>query len=372
MSDSSEETKDLLKRVPIEPPFSLSDLKKAIPAHCFERSVIRSSYYVVHDLIVAYVFCFLANTYIPLLSTPLAYIAWPVYWFCQASILTGLWVIGHECGHHAFSEYQWVDDTVGFVLHSFLFTPYFSWKYSHRNHHANTNSIDNDEVYIPKRKSKVRWYSKILNNPPGRVFTLVFRFALGFPLYLLTNISGKKYGRFANHFDPLSPIFTDRERIQVLESDLGLLGVFYAINLLVAAKGFAWVTSMYLIPALGVHVFFVIITYLHHTHLSLPHYDSTEWNWIRGALSTIDRDFGFLNRVFHDVTHTHVLHHLISYIPHYHAKEARDAIKPVLGEFYKIDRTPIFKAMWREAKECIYIEPDEGSKHEGVYWYHKM
>ena len=129
---------------------------------------------------------------------------------------------------------------------------------------------------------------------------------------------------------------------------------------------------MYLIPALGVHVFFVIITYLHHTHLSLPHYDSTEWNWIRGALSTIDRDFGFLNRVFHDVTHTHVLHHLISYIPHYHAKEARDAIKPVLGEFYKIDRTPIFKAMWREAKECIYIEPDEDSEHKGTYWYHKM
>ncbi|PWA84224.1 plastid delta12-fatty acid acetylenase [Artemisia annua] len=373
MSDSSEhEVKDILKRVPVDPPFSLSDLKKAIPAHCFERSVIRSSYYVVHDLIITYVFYFLANTYIPLLPTPLAYLAWPVYWFCQASILTGLWVIGHECGHHAFSEYQWIDDTVGFILHSALFTPYFSWKYSHRNHHANTNSLDNDEVYIPKRKSKVRYYSKILNNPPGRVFTLVFRLTLGFPLYLLTNISGKKYGRFANHFDPLSPIFTERERIQVVVSDIGILALLYAIKLLVAAKGAAWVACIYGVPVLGVHMFFVLITYLHHTHLSLPHYDSTEWNWIRGALSTIDRDFGFLNRVFHDVTHTHVLHHLISYIPHYHAKEARDAIKPVLGEFYKIDRTPIFKAMWREAKECIYIEPDEDSEHKGTYWYHKM
>jgi omega-6 fatty acid desaturase (delta-12 desaturase) len=188
----------------------------------------------------------------------------------------------------------------------------------------------------------------------------------------LTNISGKKYGRFANHFDPLSPIFTERERVQVLLSDLGLLAVFYAIKLMVAAKGAAWVISMYGIPVLGVSVFFVLITYLHHTHLSLPHYDSTEWNWIKGALSTIDRDFGFLNRVFHDVTHTHVLHHLISYIPHYHAKEARDAIKPILGEYYKIDRTPIFMAMWREAKECIYIEPDEDSEHKGVYWYHKL
>ncbi|KAI3782479.1 hypothetical protein L2E82_12527 [Cichorium intybus] len=371
MSDPSE-GKNILERVPVDPPFSLGDLKKAIPAHCFQRSVIRSSYYVVHDLIVAYVFYFLADRYIPILPTPLVYLAWPAYWFCQASILTGLWVIGHECGHHAFSEYQWIDDTVGFILHSALLTPYFSWKYSHRNHHANTNSLDNDEVYIPKRKSKVRLYSKILNNPPGRVFTLVFRLALGFPLYLFTNISGKSYGRFANHFDPMSPIFTERERIQVLLSDLGLVAVFYAIKLLVAAKGAAWVTCIYGIPVLGVSAFFVLITYLHHTHLSLPHYDSTEWKWIKGALSTIDRDFGFLNRVFHDVTHTHVLHHLISYIPHYHAKEARDAIKPVLGEYYKIDRTPIFKAMWREAKECIYIEPDENSEQKGVYWYHKM
>lgn len=99
---------DILKRVPVEPPFSLSDLKKAIPAHCFERSLIRSSYYVVHDLVVAYVFYFLADKYIPILPYPLAYLAWPVYWFCQASILTGLWVIGHECGHHAFSDYQWI------------------------------------------------------------------------------------------------------------------------------------------------------------------------------------------------------------------------------------------------------------------------
>ena len=373
MSDSPDQAKDgILKRVLIDPPFSLSDLKKAIPAHCFERSLIRSSYYVVHDLIVTYVFYFLANTYIPLLPTPLAYLAWPVYWFCQASILTGLWVIGHECGHHAFSEYQLVDDIVGFILHSALFTPYFSWKYSHRSHHANTNSLDNDEVYIPKRKSKVMIYSKVLNNPPGRVFTLVFRLTLGFPLYLLTNVSGKKYERFANHFDPLSPIFTERERIQVMLSDLGIIAVVYALKLLVAAKGFTWVMCMYGIPVIGVHAFFVLITYLHHTHLSLPHYDSTEWKWIKGALSTIDRDFGFLNRVFHDVTHTHVLHHLISYIPHYHAKEARDAIKPVLGDYYKIDRTPIFKAMWREAKECMYIEPDQDSEHKGVYWYHKL
>ncbi len=369
---ASTEGKNVLERQPIsKPPFTLGDLKKAIPPHCFKRSALRSFYYVVHDLVIVSIFYYLANTYIPLLPSPLTYLAWPLYWFCQGSVLTGLWVIGHECGHHAFSEYQLLDDTVGFILHSALFTPYFAWKYSHRSHHANTNSLDNDEVYIPKRKGNVKLYSKILNNPPGRVFTHAFRLIVGFPLYLLTNVSGKKYERFANHFDPMSPIFTERERFQVVLSDAGMLGMAYVVYQLVQAKGGAWTMCMYGVPVLVVNAFFVLITYLHHTHLSLPHYDSTEWTWLRGALSTIDRDFGFLNRVLHDVTHTHVLHHLISHIPHYHAKEARDAIKPVLGEYYKIDRTPILKAMWREGIECIYIEADEGSENKGVFWYHK-
>nr|CAA76156.1 delta 12 fatty acid epoxygenase [Crepis palaestina] len=363
--------KSVMERVSVDPvTFSLSELKQAIPPHCFQRSVIRSSYYVVQDLIIAYIFYFLANTYIPTLPTSLAYLAWPVYWFCQASVLTGLWILGHECGHHAFSNYTWFDDTVGFILHSFLLTPYFSWKFSHRNHHSNTSSIDNDEVYIPKSKSKLARIYKLLNNPPGRLLVLIIMFTLGFPLYLLTNISGKKYDRFANHFDPMSPIFKERERFQVFLSDLGLLAVFYGIKVAVANKGAAWVACMYGVPVLGVFTFFDVITFLHHTHQSSPHYDSTEWNWIRGALSAIDRDFGFLNSVFHDVTHTHVMHHLFSYIPHYHAKEARDAIKPILGDFYMIDRTPILKAMWREGRECMYIEPD--SKLKGVYWYHKL
>nr|GEX05560.1 plastid delta12-fatty acid acetylenase [Tanacetum cinerariifolium] len=48
VSDSTEhEGRDILKRLLVDPPFSLTDLKKAILAHCFERSVIRSSSYVV-------------------------------------------------------------------------------------------------------------------------------------------------------------------------------------------------------------------------------------------------------------------------------------------------------------------------------------
>ncbi|GKB76055.1 hypothetical protein Tco_0942950, partial [Tanacetum coccineum] len=73
-------------------------------------------------------------------------------------------------------------------------------------------------------------------------------------------------------------------------------------------------------------------TILHHTHPAIPHYDSTEWDWLRGALSMVDRDFGpILDHAFHGVTHNHVIHHLFPTMPLYHNSEATEAVKHILG-----------------------------------------
>jgi omega-6 fatty acid desaturase (delta-12 desaturase) len=82
----------------------------------------------------------------------------------------------------------------------------------------------------------------------------------------------------------------------------------------------------------------------------------------------VDRDYGaFLNAAFHNIADTHVMHHLFPSMPHYHAVEATRAIRPVLGEYYRFDDTPIVQAAWRAAKECLYVEPD--SRREGVFWF---
>lgn len=364
------EQKNTLQRVPhTKPPFTLSQIKKAIPPHCFQRSLIRSFSSVVYDLSLAFLFYYIATSYFQILPYPLSYFAWPIYWAFQGCILTGVWVIAHECGHHAFSDYQWLDDIVGLILHSSLMVPYFSWKISHRRHHSNTGSLDRDEVFVPKPKSKMKWYSKYLNNPPGRAFTLLFTLTLGWPLYLAFNVSGRPYDRFACHYDPYGPIYSDRERLQIFISDTGIFATTFVLYRVAIAKGLAWLVCVYGMPLLVVNGFLVMITYLQHTHPALPHYDSSEWDWLRGALSTMDRDYGVLNKVFHNITDTHVAHHLFSTMPHYHAMEATKAIKPILGEYYQFDGTPVYKAMWREAKECIYVEPDEGASNKGVFWY---
>ena len=51
---------------------------------------------------------------------------WIAYAVVTGTVAMGLWVLAHECGHGAFSDVRWLQDTVGFVLHSFLLVPYFS------------------------------------------------------------------------------------------------------------------------------------------------------------------------------------------------------------------------------------------------------
>jgi fatty acid desaturase len=61
----------------------------------------------------------------------------------------------------------------------------------------------------------------------------------------------------------------------------------------------------------------IMITYLHHTDPTLPHYRGKEWNFQRGAAATVDRPFlGWQGRFFlHDVAHYHVVHHFFPKMP---------------------------------------------------------
>jgi fatty acid desaturase len=57
------------------------------------------------------------------------------------------------------------------------------------------------------------------------------------------------------------------------------------------------------------------------SHAELPHYSDDEWDWLRGALATVDRSYGrLLNTLHHHIADTHVAHHLFSTMPHYHAQ----------------------------------------------------
>lgn len=355
----------------IRPPFTISDVRKAIPPHCFESSVLRSFSYVFFDVVMLFSLYSIFTAYIITESSRLYFLVYMiVYSLLQGCVFSRFWIIGHECGHSAFSNYKWLNDTVGFIFHSLLLFPYFSWKYTHRRHHSKTGYLQQEEFNGPMLKSQVSLMVKhLITNPAARFLVTSVVVAFGVPLYLLVNFRGRAYDRFASHFDPFSPMFSRNQRAQIFFSDAACLAMVYALYKLVLLKGFAWVACAYGGPYLVQTSLLIIAATLHHTHPFVPYYDSTEWNWLRGSLSTVDRDYGIINTVFYQATNAHVAHHLFPTIPHYHAQEATKAIKPILGEYYRYDDTPMYISLWSAFKECVYVEEDEGDQNKGIYWY---
>ena len=120
----------------------------------------------------------------------------------------------------------------------------------------------------------------------------------------------------------------------------------FALALLVAAcvLGPWFVCKYWLLPYLVFCGWLDLVTYLHHTNAALPWYRGSEWSWLRGALSTVDRRYGIFEKIHHDAG-CHVVHHLFPTIPHYRLREAAAAVRPLLGAHYRAAETGIWRAL---------------------------
>lgn len=355
------------------PNYTMKEILKAIPDHCYERRLWESFYYVFRDIACIAVSAYVANTCIPLLSHPvLRGVAWAAYAVVQGLFGTGIWVLAHECGHQAFSDYGWVNDLTGWVLHSFLLVPYFSWKYTHGKHHKATGHLTRDTVFVPptaeqfKAKRLAERLEDITEDTPlATLYQLILQQGGGWWAHLTTNVTGQVYEGVpkwqVNHFTPTAPMFEKKDYWFIVISDIGLL-----LQLTVLYK---WYRTMgafhffinYFIPYMWVNHWLVFITYLQHTSPTMPHYDASQWNFARGAAATIDRELPFVGPFcFHDIIETHVLHHYVSRIPFYNAREASEAIKKVMGKHYQKTDENMFKSLWKSARSCQFVDGDNG------------
>ena len=355
------------------PDYTIKDILSAIPTHCYERRLLQSLSYVFRDIFCMVVLGFIANNYIHLIPNQfIRFAAWTGYVWCQGLFGTGIWVLAHECGHQAFSDYGSVNDFVGWVLHSYLLVPYFSWKFSHGKHHKATGHLTRDMVFVPKTKEEflqnrgVKDLDDLLGDSPMySLLTLIFQQTFGWISYLVANVSGQKYPGVSflklNHFNPNSLIFDKKDYWYILLSDLGILLQFF--NLYVWYQSFGGFNLLvnYVLPYFLVNHWLVFITYLQHSDPQMPHYEASQWTFARGAAATIDREFGFVGKhIFHDIIETHVLHHYVSRIPFYNAREASEAIKKVMGIHYQHSDENMWVSLWKSARWCQFVDGNNG------------
>ncbi|MEO8890088.1 MAG: fatty acid desaturase, partial [Coleofasciculaceae cyanobacterium] len=161
-SNLVEQDNPSLKELPnngyTELPFTLQQLKAAIPPYCFEPSVWKSlSYFFLDILIIGILYGVAAalNTW------------WffPLFWLIQGTMFWALFVVGHDCGHGSFSKKKWLNSLIGHLSHTPILVPYHGWRISHRTHHQNTGNIETDESWYPVTEAKynqMRWWEKFL------------------------------------------------------------------------------------------------------------------------------------------------------------------------------------------------------------------
>ncbi|KAI9351322.1 delta12 fatty acid desaturase [Obelidium mucronatum] len=329
------------------PPFTLKELRDCVPPECFKHNTLLSLGYVALDVTMAAGLFYLAtgidNGWNGLVDTSSIIVRgalWFLYSVVQGWVCTGIWVLAHECGHGGFSANTTLNHIVGWVLHSALLVPYFSWKITHSMHHKGCGNMEKDQVFLPDLRSdypkRVRKEGEAIPEEHGQqeeeeadafeaapivdLLKLIRQQVFGWPAYILLNVSGQRFKAWASHFHTSSPIFSPHHAKQIIMSDIGLAIAFSILGYLSYTYSFLAVFKFYVLPYLWVNHWLVMITFLQHTDVRLPHYRGEEWDFLKGALLTVDRDFGFLNYIFHHITDTHVAHHLFSNMPFYNAE----------------------------------------------------
>ena len=343
---------------------TLDLLRRAIPDRLFQRSELRFMVSLLKSISLTLLTAFIAFNILPLSSWAIP--LWVVYALVCGTIATGLWVLGHECGHYAFSAIDWKNNFLGFILHSSLLVPYYSWQHSHFVHHSRTNHLTEGEGYVPdtisndtgKKKMKLRDWLGTDAWAIKEIFSVLF---LGWPAYMFFGVSaGPKRGRTSHVFVP-NKLFPMERLPEVILSDIGIFMIVFLLCVWGYHRNFLEVFAVYIGPYIVVNAWLTGYTWLQHLDVNIPHYDEDGWDWLKGALSTIDRNYPeFINALHFDIGSTHVLHHLFSKIPHYHAKEATKAIKKVLGIRYNFDSRPIWQSLWSVGKLGVLEKKDIG------------
>jgi len=363
------------------------ELRAVIPEDCFTPDTATSLGYLSVSMLATAACTAFGVSMLGVIGTSIFTLPiWTLYSAVTGTVAMGLWVLAHECGHGAFSTNRKLQDGIGFVLHSLLLVPYYSWQRSHAVHHQYTNHMELGETHVPeplgeggaveggaysKRETLLEKFGEETGIKIWGGLQMFLHLVIGWPGYLLVGATGGPDRGMTNHFypnpltEPKQPkreLFPGNWKEKVYQSDIGIAAVVGGLIAWTACHGFGEMMALYGGPYLVINAWLVVYTWLQHTDVDVPHFSQEDHSYVRGALHTIDRPYdkldplGAIDFLHHKIGTTHVAHHFDSSIPHYKAQAATDAIKENFPELYLYEPTPIPEALWRVCKGCTVVE----------------
>jgi omega-3 fatty acid desaturase (delta-15 desaturase) len=327
----------------------LSAIRKALPTKVFEKSLIKSMYYMAFDLAMwggsfylIWTLCHSASW--SEMSTIQKAAASVAYWNVAGFFMWCIFVVGHDCGHGTFSNYEILNDILGHVLHGSIMVPFYPWQLSHRRHHMYHNHEEKDYShpwYTPQKLASGECDIAVWVDKTTWVRMLFPIF--GWPLYLFGMPDG-------SHFIPFKKdrLWKESDVVECYKCVISsIVVVCYAFFILKAFQfNFMEVAYYYVAPLLMFGWWLTAVTYLQHHGPETIVYNDANWTFVKAAFETIDRTFGLgIDNLHHNITDGHVVHHLFfTKIPHYNLSEATRALKKHLNneghaDVYKHEQT---------------------------------
>jgi acyl-lipid omega-6 desaturase (Delta-12 desaturase) len=325
---------------------TIADLRDLIPKACFVIDPLRSwTAFGVAVLRVAFSLLLLT------LVTPVwgPGLVWQIpallaAWLFAGWCYTGLFVIGHDCGHMAFSERRWVNAFVGHLCLAPEFTGFHNWRIWHNYHHAKTQLRGQDPDWAEKMMTRAEYDEAPLGDKAH------VRLGFGTPLGILVGFwKGMARRTFMKTTAPQIP----RSRGAAGElffSSATMVLVSGSIAWAFVHFGGAWaLCKYYLVPTFIAAAHGAMLTYLHHTSADAMVFDKADWTPFRGQVaSTFNVRFPrWVEALWFDIN-IHLVHHLAPRVPWYHLRAATEAIRAKNPEWVQERRFSLayLRASW--------------------------
>ncbi len=252
-------------------------------------------------------------------QVPALLAAWLFAGFCY----TGLFVIGHDCAHMAFSRRRWVNELVGHICLSPELTGFHNWRIWHNHHHAKTQ-LRGDDPDWPERMMTRAEYDRAPLGLKAHV-----RLGFGTPLGILVGFwTGMARRTFMRAAAPQIPLTRAASR-ELLFSSAMMVMCAGGISWFLIHTGGVWAAvKYYYVPTFIAAAHGAMLTYLHHTSADGLVFDEEGWTPFRGqVVSTFNVRFPrWIERMWFDIN-IHLPHHLAPKIPWYHLLPALEAIR---------------------------------------------
>ena len=289
----------------------ISDVVRTLPKSCFQRDWRKAFLSVLITLLSVAIGC-----------TAIVFSPWfllPIAWFFTGTAMTGLFVVGHDCGHRSFAKQRWVNDWVGHVMMMPLIYPFHSWRILHDHHHVHTNKLGVDNAWDP-------WTFETFTSAPP----VMKRFYKGMrgAFWWLASIAHWA----VLHFNLSNFAARDRKNIKISVAVVVLFSAAFFPTMYFTV-GLWGIVKFWLMPWLGYHFWMSTFTLVHHTVPEVQFQPAHRWSPVPAQLAgTVHCDYPkWVEILCHDIN-VHVPHHISVAIPSYNLRLAHKSLMANWGE----------------------------------------